>query len=291
VDALAEATLFDFAAVSIELRLPFCLPPLALTDLAERLGEPGLFVEAALRSLDTLYEQLLPAIQVPQPGELTEEYIVFQFARGGCLPSPGELLEKHAAWLTGLIRLERDSLSTDEIAESLRLKLSYTPSDLFIPEWSAAVLIDDDCEETLEVIEFANLQLLEFRYLDDRLDERLADAYRLIHPLTHTRLPFWRTHARSLRMLGDLRIDAHDVYERTSNVLKLVGDQYLARLYRQVAQRFHLDDWGQSILRSLDVVEGVYEVLADQSSAYRMELMELIIIVLIAFEILMAMAH
>jgi hypothetical protein len=149
-------------------------------------------------------------------------------------------------------------------------------------------LIDRDCDETLEVVEFANLQLLEYRHIDNRLDENLTAAYRYIHPLTRSSLPFWRIHARPLRVLGELKVEANDLFERTGNVLKLVGDPYLARLYRLISARFHLEAWEESIQRKLEVTEGVHQVLADQAGAFRMEFLEVLVVLLILLELLLA---
>src|SRR5205085_3814443 len=93
---------------------------------------------------------------------------------------------------------------------------------------------------------------------------------------------------RPLRELGELRMDANEVFERTVNVLKLVGDQYLARVYRVLEERFHLKGWAESIHRKLEVVEGVYKTLSDQAATARSELLEFTIIVLILIEIVMA---
>ncbi len=231
---------------------------------------------------------MLPAIRGPLWSELSEEYVIFQFAPGDPLPPAEALVAGSASWLAALVRLEAGPLSADEIGQSLRMRLSYTPADLLVLEWSAAVLVDANCEETLQTIEFANLQLLEFRHTDNRLDDQLAEAYALIHSLASSRLPFWRTQARPLRVLGDLKIEANVVFERTSNVLKLMGDQYLARLYRMLAARFHLEEWTESIQRSLLVVESVYQSLSDQAAKYRTELLELIVVLLIGFEVVMA---
>ena len=146
-----------------------------------------------------VYTNLLPAIHQPVWSDLTEEYFVFQIAPDGPLPPPAELLAQHGAWLAGLVRLEDEPLSPQEIDEALKSRISYGPRDLFVAEWSAAFLLDQDCGETLQIIEFANLQLLEFRFLDDQLDRRLGEAYRLIHPVRSSFLPFWRTHALPLR--------------------------------------------------------------------------------------------
>ena len=101
-------------------------------------------------------------------------------------------------------------------------------------------------------------------------------------------MPFWRTQARPLRRLGELQIDANNLFERTGNALKMVGDQYLARVYQMVAERFHLSQWEQSIRSSLDVVEGAYQVMSDQSGSFRVEMLEIIVIVLIAIELILA---
>jgi hypothetical protein len=288
VEVRADATVFDFGGVSVSLHVPFQLNAGELTRLASSLSEAEPIVEAARRASDGLYRHLLPAIARPAWSELSEEYFVFQFRPDNVLPAPETLVVEAKAWLAGLLRLEAEPLGEQEIAESLRQRLSYSPNDLLILEWSAAVLIDRDCEETLQTIEFANLQLLEFRHADNRIDDQLAAAYSLVHPRAHAWRTLWRTHARPIRALGDLKIDANAVVERTSNVLKLMGDQYLARTYRLLAAKFHLEEWTQSIHRSLDVAESVYRVLSDQAARHRTEVLELTVILLIAFEILMA---
>ena len=46
--------------------------------------------------------------------------------------------------------------------------------------------------------------------------------------------------ARHLSRLATLQTDSALLFEGVNNALKLVGDQYLARVYRAVSQRFHL---------------------------------------------------
>lgn len=279
----AGLTLFDFAAVSLAVTVPFNLAPEALLRLASSLADPTLLVQNTRSWLQSYYDRLLPAIIEPAwQDDLSEEYFVFQLAPGSAD------LGSDAAWVAGLVHLENAPLSPEEINEALRSRLSYSPEDVFIPDWAAAVLVDRDCEETLQVIEFANLQLLEFRHIDNRLDERLAAAARTLGPLTRSALPFWRSHARPLRVLGELRVDANYVFERTSNALKLVGDPYLARVYRLLDARFHMDTWEENIRRKLDVVEGVFQIVGDQESRFRTEFLELAIVLLIVLEIILA---
>jgi hypothetical protein len=286
----AEATVFDFGGVSVALHVPFTRSPDELVKIAAALSDPRALIATARTAVESLFLKIAPAVDKPRFSELTEEYLVFQLTPGPPLPDPATLLAKHTDWLAALARLELEPLSSEERMVTTQAHLSYGPEDLFMAEWSAALLIDRDCEETLQVIEFANVQLLEFRYLDDLLDDRLEDAYRLIHRVARSWLPFWRLHNRALRSLGELKIDVHSIFERTGNVLKLVGDQYLARIYQLIGVRFHLGQWAQSIERSLSIVQSIYQVVSEQSATYRAEFLEILIIALIAFEIVMAIA-
>jgi hypothetical protein len=290
VASAAGATVFDLAAVSASIQIPFRLSPDALTRLAGGLADSAAIVEAARAAVRPLYQEMLPAIENPEwRPDLSEEYFVFQIPPGDGVPDAAVLLKDHAGWLAGLVRLESGALGEEEVAEAVRLHLTYSPSDLFIPDWAAALLLDRDCNETLQVIEFANLQLLEYRQLDDRLDDSLNAAYRATQPPPRAWWPLlWRTHAKSLRLLGTLKVEAHGLFERTGNVLKLLGDQYLARVYRLVARRLHLEEWQQSIQRSLEVAEGVYQVVSDQAASNRTEALEAVVVLLIMVEIVLA---
>jgi hypothetical protein len=286
----AEVTVFDFAAVSVSFCVPFRLTPAELSALAGHLATPAAgaaLVQAARAAVRPLHEKLLPVIQAPLwKDDLWEEYFVFQFPPGEPL-TPEALLGERAGWLAGLLRLEDQPLSAEEAAEALRLPLRYGRHDLFLPDWGAAVLLDheQECKETLQTVEFANLQLLEYRHIDDRLDAALAGASRTVR---RGRLPFWRSHAAPLRSLGELKVEANGLFERTGNVLKLIGDQYLARVYGLLAARFHLREWERSIGRKLDVIEGLYKVVSDQTVTFRTEFMEAVVIGLILLEVLLA---
>jgi hypothetical protein len=288
VQAVVEATVFDFAAVSVAFHLSLRLAPDGLLRLAAHLADPSPLLRAARSALEPLHHRLLPAIHQPLwQDDLSEEYFVFEVPP--CEPlSPGRLATDLAGWLAGLVRLEANRLSDEEIAEAIRLRLSYSPDDLFAADWAASVLVDRDCEETLQTIEFANLQLLEYRHIDNRLDASLT-AYSQQSRGGRWWSRFWLGQERVLRSLGEMKIEANGLFERTGNALKLVGDQYLARVYRMVAERLHLKEWERNIQRKLEVAEGVYQVISDQAAAHRIEFLELVVIILIALEIVLAL--
>jgi uncharacterized Rmd1/YagE family protein len=70
-----------------------------------------------------------------------------------------------------------------------------------------------------------------------------------------------------------------------NNALKLLGDQYLARLYRAATERFHLAEWDNAIIRKLETLDSIYGKISDRVASQRMEALEWIVIILIAVEI------
>ncbi len=288
----AEATVFDFGGVSVALSLPFSSTRAGVADLAARIAEPPVaagIVRTAREVMEPLFHKLKPAITKPDwPESLWEEYFVFQFDSGAGL-DPAALLSRDGAWLAGLVRLEDEPLCDEEVAEALKLRLRYGQSDLFLPDWAAAVLIDREAEsaETLQAVEFANLQLLEYRHIDARLDAVLARADELLRGGSRSWPLFGPNSA--MREAGELKVEANGLFERTGNVLKLVGDQYISRLYRLLATRLHLPEWERGIQRKLEVLEGIYEVISDHAAHFRSEFLEVLVVLLIVTEIIISL--
>jgi len=280
-----ELTVFDFGAISLSVQFHLEATPAALLELAGRLAEPAPLTEAARRLLAPWLRRIQPAVLDFAVSEMNEEYIVFQLWE-----RRGDWIENRGDWIAGLVRLESEPLSPGEVREATRLFLSYTPRDLVILDWAAGVVADLECADTLQVIEFANVQLLEFRHIDDRLDDRLEAAYRLIRPERHR--PWfprrWRLHGDAVRQIRELEIEATSLFERVDNSLKLIGDQYLARVFEVASARFHLRDWQQSIRRKLETVGHVYDLLTQQAGGQRMEALEITVVLLIALEIVLA---
>ena len=107
----AELTLFDFGAISLAVQFPLEATPAALLQLAGRLAEPAPLNEAARGLLAPWIERLRPAVYDFAVSSMSEEYIVFQLGERRT-----DWLEKHADWIAGLVRLEVEPLSRDEVA-------------------------------------------------------------------------------------------------------------------------------------------------------------------------------
>lgn len=146
----------------------------------------------------------------------------------------------------------------------------------------------DACpHDALAVPEFANVELVEMRWLDDRLDRALDAAHRAAaDSLRGPRILAVQTGGQA-RRIAELQLDAAGLFESVNNALKLFGDRWLARLHGAATRRMHIDDFERSVLRKLQALDSTYGKVRDRQVQVRAEILEWIIIVLIAAEILL----
>lgn len=281
--AKAEITLYDFGGASVVYTFPIEGRLSDLLALANALAASDALQKDSRECLVQLLPHLAESIQRPQVGSLVEDYITYQFDRFG---EPGEnlddLLASNRALMAQILRGDVSPLSPQEIDEALGSRISYSKNDASILDFSAGFVIDSDASDLLDLIEFANMELLEMRHLDETLDDALEEIY----PTTSTRMR-GRAAARKLRRVGLLQIDAALLFEGVNNAIKLVGDHYLARFYKRLSDRLHHPDWDAFVLRKLGILESIYQKLNDQQSTRRMEILEWIIILLIAISIVL----
>ena len=148
-----------------------------------------------------------------------------------------------------MLRGERQALSEQERTKILRHRISYLADDLVIPTWNAAFVYDTPAgaQAALEILEFANSQLLEFRYYDELLDGELASIYARLQRPALVRRVVGSRYTRAARQVHALFIDVNELTDRTENALKFVGDIYAARLFCLVADRLGLATWKANV--------------------------------------------
>jgi hypothetical protein len=288
--ASADMVLYEFGGVSVSYAIPFAGTFDELIELSCRLTESSELRLDSLERVEQLMAVIGSAIVKPSVADVTEDYTIFQIDafEGGL--EVGDLCTRLGADVARLLRAEKDALSEQEISDAMANRVSFGVHDVAIIDWNGAMLYDKEPEDVRTVIEFANIQLLEMRFLDAELDRALDRSYELI-----TRPRTWREQrlpgaARAeLARVARMQVDGAILFERVSNALKLLGDQYLARVYRACSQRYRLAEWNAGILRKLETIESIYQKAHDASTNLRMELLEWIIIALIAFEIVLSL--
>jgi hypothetical protein len=278
----AEIVVYDFGAVSVGFAIPLAGPLDDVPALAEGLSGNEALVAAARREVDQLVAALGGAASRPHVPGVVEDYAIFQVAEFAELCAGDALVTVYAELVGRVLRAEDRPLAAQEVSEATALHLSFGPGDVAVIETDAAFVYDPEADDVRAVLELANIQLLEMRYLDQKLDETLDGAY---EQLARRRGP--RLSPPELRRLSGMQLDAAVLFEQVSNALKLIGDQYLVRVYGMASRRFHLAEWDASISRKLETLESIYQKVTDRAANRRMELVEWIIVVLIAIELLL----
>jgi len=282
-----DAVLYDFGAVSVTYQVPLQGPLGRLVNLSDELYENEALSADARRWVERLLALIHPAVRRPELADFVETYVIFEIADLAPTCAPEELYTSYAREVAQILRAERAVPSDQEVSDALTHRISFSAEDVTFIDWDAALILDRDAEDVRAVLEFANVELLEMRFLDQRLDDALDESY---ERLSRRPFGFWQmpgSARATLRRIGQLQVENAVLFEGVNNALKLLGDQYLARVYRLVSERFHLAEWDASILRKIQTLESIYQKVADQAANRRTEVLEWIIIVLIAVEIVL----
>src|SRR6185436_17953211 len=277
--------LLPVGAISITIRVPFEVQKVedlvAYHDLQFSNGS----LHEEVRRLAEEVRTELASYFIRPVAHLAEEeaYTVF------CIKSPLATEEGVALSTENWLRANRRSvaslltqepdlehLSKQEADESTGRFLSYYEHDLVVIDWDAALIIDEpqNFDETLYVMELANLQLAELEAYDRLLDNSLDRAYRDLgtRPI--------RGRATTLRGLREIRIDLARFSDELSNITKFFGDWHLARIYENISARFHLADWHSTINEKLQTLDDLYQLLNHDQTNRWMLILEVTIVLL-----------
>jgi len=282
--------LYDVGVVTVMMRADF-----AAETLGELMPQHHPVLEDG-RTLDAVAQELCVEVCRSLEGSMIghsetilppEAYTVF------CLTELGEMKDANA-WLTqqrrdvaGLLtETPAERLSEAQVAEVLRIQRSFENTDLAVIDWDAALVVDltGYVDDVLYALELANLQLQEFRVMDQRLDRYLDGAYK---DLERPRRSWFDRASKSLGRLRRLRMDVTKLADEVTHITKFFGDWYLARIYLGARDRFYLDEWRSSVEQRLAQLDQLYSVAHAEVSERRMLVLEIIIVVFFAIDLLL----
>lgn len=282
--------LLPVGAMSITARVPFEVAHIEdLVEYHDLQFSNGSLSKEVRRLAEEVRRELAPYYVRPVPSLAEEEaYTVF------CIDSPlvtedGAALSAET-WLRGHRRAvaslltqepDIDHLSKQEADESTGRYLSYYERDVVVVDWDAALIIDEreNFDETLYVMELANLQLAELEAYDRILDNSLDRAYRDLsaRPV--------RGRTAVLRELREIRIDLARFSDELSNITKFFGDWHLARIYENISARFHLSDWHRTIDDKLQTLDDLYQLINHDQTNRWMLILEVTIVLLFVIDL------
>jgi hypothetical protein len=208
-----------------------------------------------------------------------EEFTVYQVS--GYTGDPEQFLKKYPNKIASLLKSEKLELDEKEIDYTLSFQFKYAKDDLILIDWDGAVLFDPkgDFDDSIDLLQLANFQLLHYRALDEDLDERLKRVYKLVQPDESKH--WWsklmnREVKQAFKEVVKIRSQSISQFEALDRDIKLIGDWYSARVYELLSKKFKFDSWHTSVKEKLDSLEDVYSIAAENFTVSNTQLIDLI---------------
>ena len=281
---------FDYGVISVLLELKADADWDELIRLASRwINEPDIDKRAA-----TLIRQRVDAVQPalikPHPEWLSEEYFIVHVHdltdADGKPSAAADLLQNQGGKIAQIVRGELSTLSPGERQEVLQSSMSYYPTDLLVAGWTAALVYDtpEGAASAIQLLEYANTQLLEFRYYDAALTRVLANVYRQIerkNKLFHR----WGLAAEA-NQLNTIRLDVTELTERVDNSIKFLSDMFYARAYRVAAEKIGVTDYRNLVDEKLRTAGELYHSMVNEFHQARAFVLEMMVVAILIIELI-----
>lgn len=289
---LFEARLryFDIGVISVELEAPINADWSDLIRLSSRwTGSTELEEKAATLAKERL-DRIRPALQRPYSQWLDEDYHVILLTsvcdQDGCALSADRMLANHGTQIAQIIRGELLPLSEAETKEVLSSRMSFYPSDVLVVGWMSALVYDtpENATPMIQLVEYANVQLLEYRRYDDLLGQVLKQAY---SSLERRRTLAWRWRLNEkAEKLNTLRLDIMELTERTDNALKFLSDMFYARAFQMTTAKVGVNDYRSIVDEKLKTGGELYEYMVSKFRDARMFLLEFLIVLILVIDLI-----
>lgn len=226
-----------------------------------------------------------PAMEKPYKKWLSEDYFIFSIREIDGNPTATQLVSSCGPQIAQVVRGENALLSDDERREVLQSGMSYYPNDLAVLGWNAAFVYDSAAgsETTMQLLEYANSQLLEFRHYDNLLTRELARVYKSLAK-NSTLIGRWRL-PREASRLQTFFLDVTELTERVDNAIKFLSDMFSARLYRLAAIKIGVPDYQSLVQEKLRTAEDLYRFLIDEFHQSRTFWLEFLVVLILLIEL------
>ena len=277
---------YDYGVLSVVFELPFSGDWDTLVRLASRWVWDTDFTSFAQKIVKQKIERARPALVKLYESWLHEDDFIFHVRDLAGNPSASELLATEGGRIAQIVRGENVPLSDGEQQEIMQSKISYYPNDLAVLSWNGAFLYDSasGAETVIQLLEYANSQLLEFRHYDELLTRELQSVYDFLDSGSTGILARWRTAKRATR-LHTVLLDVAELTERSDNAIKFLSDMFSARLYKVAATKIGATDYKNLVNQKIHTAEELYRFMVDQFHQSRAFVLEVLVVIILVIEL------
>jgi hypothetical protein len=277
---------YDYGVISVLLEFEFEADWDGLVQLAARWVPSPELERRAQQIVRSRLEKIAPAIVRPYSEWLSEDYYIFLLCDVPGNPRGLDLLAQHTPEIAQVLRGEQTALARSENDDVLQASLSYYPNDLVVIGWNAALVYDTQAgaQASIQILEYANSQLLEFRHYDEWLTRELDTVHRSLKRRGGI-LRRWKMRSEALR-LNSITVEIAELAERSETAIKFVSDMYSARLYRLAAAKVGVPEYRNLVNGKLHTAEGLYRFLIDEFHQSRGFVLEVMVVIILVIELI-----
>jgi hypothetical protein len=281
----AKAKYYDYGVISVQFEFPFQTDWEHIVSVAAGWMAGSEFEAAAQEIVNARVKNACDALVRPQPNWISEDYFIFHIREVTGNPTGAEFLRNHGSDIARIVRGETAVLSREEQSEILQSSISYYPNDVAVIGWNAAVIYDTPAgaQTAIQLLEYANSQLLEFRYYDELLTRELARVYSDVKKQKGF-FSRWKLSRRASR-LQSVTVEVTELVERVDNSIKFVSDMFSARLYRLAATKVGVPDYKSLVNQKLHTAEELYRSLVDEFQSSRGFVLEAMVVIILVIEL------
>ena len=276
---------YDYGVVSVIFELPFIGDWQKLIQLSSRWVWDVDFSAHAQRIAQKRIEHATAALIKPYEQWLNEDYFIFHLRELSGSPTATDLIQHHGKEISQIVRGDVTELSESERQEVLQSGISYAVRDLVVIGWNAAFIYDTQAgaETAIQLLEYANSQLLEFRHYDDLLTIELDGVYNSLEKGTGM-LARWRL-ARDATKLNTVLLEVTELTEHADNAIKFLSDMFSARLYKLAASKVGVPDYKNLVTNKVQTARELYHFMVDQFNQSRAFFLELTVVIILVIEL------
>jgi hypothetical protein len=277
---------YDYGVISVLMELPFEGDWDSLSKLAARWVPSAELEQHGENVVRSRLAAIAPTMVRPYNHWLSEDYYVFLLSAVADQPLGEDMLREHGSQIAQIVRGERAELAQAEKEDVLQASLSYYPRDLIVIGWNASLIYDtpSGADTSVQILEYVNSQLLEFRHYDELLTRELAAVYGSLKHRAGV-LKRWQLRREASR-LNTVTVEVTELVERADTAIKFVSDMFSARLYRLAATKVGVPEYKNLVNEKLKTAGGLYRFLIEEFHHSRGFVLELMVVLILLIELI-----
>ncbi|MBS1983925.1 MAG: hypothetical protein JST16_07110 [Bdellovibrionales bacterium] len=275
------ATFFDVGCLSLEFMAPLEEDFDDLPALAAEFQNSKNIMQAARTAAESIFEQARSAVVNPEFFKVPSVYTVINVQQLSEELSAEAITQTFGATIAKALRASDEPMGRLEITRTLAPNLTYSDEDIVYISSAVAVIFDETSSEVIDILELANVQSMELKFIDARLDRTLQNLYEETDNGSRSFAKVFDLFERQTHKLNTIHLDSTIIVERVEQSFKFAQDTYRVRIHELAVQQMFLPSFSQAIDKKLAAIRDIVSDMRDRAVTRRMEILEWIIILLI----------